>query len=124
MAMVVSSILISIAYASLTSARFNGRDSRNRQVEAGAMESGLEGINRYTSISKLQSLDSAWTESSQGASVSMTAKGSVPSPADLVDCSDSLATKGFLAKIQLKAWRTSGTGKDTLSVTTFVWAAP
>jgi len=123
MAMVISSILIAVTYSSLTSGRFNSRDSRNRQMEAGAMESGIEGINRYTSIALLQGLDSSWTDASQGSSVSLTAKGSVPSAADLKDCDDSVAAKSFLAKIQLKAWRTSGIGKDTLSVTTFVWAA-
>ena len=122
MAMVIASIGISIIYAALKSSGSNGNDSHNRQVEAGALESGLEGISRYSSIASLQGLDSSWTDVSQGPSVSLVAKGSIPPPSVLKDCADSVAAKAFLAQIQLKAWRTSGIGKDTLSVTTIIWA--
>ena len=87
------------------------------------MESALEGISRYTSIAQLQSLDSSWTDASQGAAVSLTAKGSIPPPTALQACADSAAAKAFLAQIQMKAWRTSGIGIDTLSVTTYMWAS-
>jgi len=123
MAMVISSIGISVTYACLKYSGTNGRDSRNRQMEAGALESGLEGISRYTSIAALQGLDSSWTDASQGSTISLTAKGSIPPPTALKDCADSVAAKAFLAQIQLKAWRTSGIGADTLSVTTLLWAA-
>ncbi len=121
--MVISAIGISSTYSALKYSGTNGLDSRNRQMEAGAMESGLEGISRYTSIAQLQSLDSSWTDASQGARISMTAKGAIPPPAALQACADSAAAKAFLAQIQLKAWRTGGVGIDTLSVTTFMWAS-
>ena len=122
-ALVISAISISIIYSSLRYTGTNSRDSRNRQMEAGALESGLEGISRYTDIAHLQTLDSSWTDASQGAPVSVTAKGSHPPPSALSDCADSVAAKAYLAQIQLKAWRTSGVGPDTLSVTTYMWVA-
>ena len=122
-AVVISAIAISVTYASLGYAGTNSLDSRNRQMEAGAMESGLEGISRYTSIARLQTLDSSWTDASQGVGISLTAKGSIPPPTALQDCADSSAAKAFIAQIQMKAWRTSGVGIDTLSVTTYMWAS-
>jgi prepilin-type N-terminal cleavage/methylation domain-containing protein len=122
-AMVISAIGISIVYSSLHYSNTNGRDSKNRQMEAGAVESGLEGISRYTSIAHLQTLDSSWTDNGQGSPVSVTAVGSVPTPSQLAACADSSAAKAFLAQIQLQAWRTSGIGNDTLKVTTFMWAS-
>lgn len=85
------------------------------QAEASAIEKAVENLRVGHSINRLQTIDSSWTDTTQGTlRIQVHVKGAVPPP-DVVGGMAALQ----VARIDVVARRTSW--PDSLMISTYVW---